>query len=173
MLLSLNFNLSQAMIKLGISLKELAVVLAAFLSPCSLMAAQEARVPTILVLDQSDGGPFYYQLVAGLRGVVSKHTGAYVTIYGENLDLSRFSGAAFEENLKQYLKEKYRDKPIGTVVTIGAATTDIALKWRDELWPGVPMVFAMLDDIDFARLKSPPNFTGDCEVASRGLDQCR
>jgi signal transduction histidine kinase len=58
------------------------------------------------------------------------------------------------------LKEKYRDKPIGTVVTIGAATTDIALKWRDELWPGVPMVFAMLDDTDFARIKSSPNFTG-------------
>jgi signal transduction histidine kinase len=159
MLLSINFKLSQAMIKLGISLKELAVVLVALLSPCSLMA-QEPRVPTILVLDQSDGGPFYYQLVAGLRGVVSKHTGAYVTIYGENLDLSRFSGAAFEENLKRYLEEKYRDKPIGTVVTIGAATTDIALKWRHELWPGVPMVFAMLDDIDLARLKSPPNFTG-------------
>jgi signal transduction histidine kinase len=147
------------MIKLSISLKELSVVLAALLSPCSLMA-QESRVPTILVLDQSDGGPFYYQLLAGLRGVVSNHAGAYVTIYGENLDLSRFSGAAFEENLKQYLKEKYRDKPIGTVVTVGAATTDIALKWRDELWPGVPVVFAMLDDIDFARLKSTSNLTG-------------
>jgi signal transduction histidine kinase len=148
------------MIKLRmISPKELAVVLVALLSPCSLMA-QEPRVPTILVLDQSDGGPFYYQLLAGLRGVVSKHTGPYVTIYGENLDLSRFSGAAFEENLRQYLKEKYRGKPIGAVVTIGAATTDVALKWRDELWPGVPMVFAMLDDTDFARLKSPPNFTG-------------
>ena len=147
------------MIKLSISLKELSVVLAALLSPCSLIA-QESRVPTILVLDQSDGGPFYYQLLAGLRGVVSNHAGEYVTIYGENLDLSRFSGAAFEENLKQYLKEKYRDKPIGTVVTVGAATTDIALKWRDELWPGVPVVFAMLDDIDFARLKSTSNLTG-------------
>jgi signal transduction histidine kinase len=147
------------MIKFSIALKEIAVVLVALLSPCALMA-QEPRAPTILVLDQSDGGPFYYQLLAGLRGVVSNHTGAYVTIYGENLDLSRFFGATFEENLKQYLKEKYRDKPIGAVVTIGAATTDIALKWRDELWPGVPMVFAMLDDTDFARLKSPPNFTG-------------
>jgi ABC-type uncharacterized transport system substrate-binding protein len=143
----------------SISLKELAVVLVALLSSSSLMA-QGPGAPTILVLDQSDGGPFYYQLLAGLRGVVSNQTGAYVTIYGENLDLSRFSGAAFEDNLKQHLKEKYRDKPIGTVVTIGAATTDIALKWRDELWPGVPMVFAMLDDTDFARLKSSPNFTG-------------
>ncbi len=141
------------------SLKEIAVALVALLSPCPLMA-QEPRAPTILVLDQSDGGPFYYQLIAGLRGEVSNYTGAYVTIYGENLDLSRFSGATFEENLKRYLKEKYRDKPIGAVLTIGAATTDIALKWRDELWPGVPMVFAMLDDTDFARLKSPLNFTG-------------
>jgi signal transduction histidine kinase len=141
------------------SLKEIAVALVALLSPCPLMA-QEPRAPTILVLDQSDGGPFYYQLIAGLRGEVSNHTGAYVTIYGESLDLSRFSGATFEENLKRYLKEKYRDKPIGAVLTIGAATTDIALKWRDELWPGIPMVFAMLDDTDFARLKSPLNFTG-------------
>src|SRR5262249_3571784 len=73
---------------------------------------------------------------------------------------SRFPGQAFEASLKVYLKEKYRDKPIGAIVSVGAATTDLVLKWRDELWPGIPVVFAMVDGMDFARLKRPADVTG-------------
>ena len=35
---------------------------------------------------------------------------AHVTLYGENLDLTRFGGPAYEQSLKRHLKEKYRDK---------------------------------------------------------------
>ena len=34
------------------------------------------------------------------------------------------------------------------------------LRWREELWPGVPVVFALVDEMDFARLKLPPDVTG-------------
>jgi signal transduction histidine kinase len=124
------------------------------------LSAQERRPHSILVLDQSDGGPFYYQLLSGLRSVVATHPDAHVTVYSESLDLSRFSGQAYEASLKAYLREKYRDKAIGAIVSVGAATTDVVLKWRDEIWPGIPIVFAMLDETDFARLKRPHDVTG-------------
>jgi signal transduction histidine kinase len=142
-----------------IALRGLIVGLVGWLAPTCL-AAQEMRPHSVLVLDQSDGGPFYFQLLSGLRDVVATHADAHVTLYSESLDLSRFGGPAFEEGLKRYLKDKYQDKPIGAVVTVGAATTDLVLKWRDELWPGLPIVFAMLDERDFGRIKSPPNVTG-------------
>ena len=124
------------------------------------VSAQETRAHSLLVLDQSDGGPFYYQLLSGLHTVVANHADAHVTLYNESLDLSRFSGPAFEESLKRYLKEKYQDKQIGAIVSAGAATTELVLKWRDELWPGIPIVFAMLDEMDVARLKPPSDVTG-------------
>jgi signal transduction histidine kinase len=119
------------------------------------------RPRSILVLDQSElRGPFYYQLFSGLGEVVSKETRSHTTLYAENLDLSRFSGAAYEQSLQRYLKEKYRDRPIGVVVTVGAATLELVLRRRGELWPGTPVVFALVDELDFARLKPLPDVTG-------------
>jgi signal transduction histidine kinase len=124
-------------------------------------AGAEVRPRSILVLDQSElRGPFYYQLFSGLSEVVSKETRSHTTLYAENLDLSRFSGAAYEQSLQRYLKEKYRDRPIGVVVTVGAATLELVLRWRGELWPGTPVVFALVDELDFARLKPLPDVTG-------------
>jgi hypothetical protein len=36
----------------------------------------------------------------------------------------------------------------------------LVLRWREELWPGIPVVFAMVDEMDYARLKLPPDVTG-------------
>lgn len=125
------------------------------------LSAEERRPFSVLVLDQSDlRGPFYYQLSAGLRGVLSGNADARVTIYGENLDLTRFGGATYTESLKRHLQEKYRDRPIGVIVAIGVGTLEHTLRWRQELWPGTPIVFAMLDETDFARLGRVPDVTG-------------
>ena len=102
-----------------IAFRGLIVGLLACLAPDAL-AAQEMRPHSVLVLDQSDGGPFYHQLFAGLRGVISAHSHGHVTVYSESLDLSRFSGQAYEETLKRYVREKYQDKPIGAIVSVGA-----------------------------------------------------
>ncbi len=146
-----------------IRLKGLIVGLIASLTPLCL-SAQEQRPHAILVLEQSDQsdlrGPFYYQLWSGLRGQLDAHTDARVTVYGENLGLTRFGGAAYEESLKRHLKEKYRDRPIGAVVAIGKVTLEHALRWRPDLWPGMPIVFAMLDETDLASLGRPADMTG-------------
>src|SRR5580704_2627506 len=138
----------------------LIVCLTAVLVPVHLPAA-EMRARSILVLDQSESrGPFYYQIFTGLRSVVNADTRFHTTLYSENLDLSRFNGASYEESLKQQLKEKYRDRPIGVVIAVGMSTFELVLRWREELWPGVPVVFALVDEMDFARLKLPPDVTG-------------
>jgi signal transduction histidine kinase len=143
-----------------IRISGLIVGFVALLAPMCL-SAQEKRPHSVLVLDQSDlRGPFYHQLWTGLRGELEAHSDARVTIYGENLGLTRFSGAAYEESLKRHLKEKYRDRPIGVVVAIGKAALEHVLRWRAELWPGTPVVFAMLDETDLARFGRQADVTG-------------
>jgi signal transduction histidine kinase len=138
----------------------LIVGLVVLLAPIS-SSAQDQRPYSVLVLDQSDlRGPFYYQMSAGLRGGLGAGAAERVTIYGENLDLTRFGGASYEESLKRHLMEKYRDRPIGVIVAIGVGTLELSLRWRDELWPGLPIVFAMLDESDFAKLGRPQDVTG-------------
>jgi len=142
-----------------ISFKGLIAGLLVLLAPTAL--AQERRPHSILVLDQAETrGPFYDLIFSGLREVVGAHPGPRVTLYGENLDLNRFDGTAYEQSLKRHLHEKYQDKPIGVVLAIGARALECALRWREELWPGIPIVFTMVDEIDFARLGPPPDATG-------------
>lgn len=123
------------------------------------LTAQEGRPHSVLVLDQSNlRGPFYYALSAGLREVLDAD--GRITTYSENLDLTRFGGAAYEEVLKRYLKEKYRDRKIDVIVANGPGTLEYTLRWREELWPGTPVVFAMLEAVQLARLGRLANVTG-------------
>ena len=139
----------------------LLIGVAAFLTPLQ-VTAEERRSRSILVLDQSDlRGPFYYSVFSGLRSVLSADDRSHITIYTESLDLNRFRGKDYEALLKRYLKEKYQGVPIGVVVAAGAATLELVLRWRSELWPEVPVVFAMVDEIDFGRLRLPDGVTGN------------
>ncbi|KWV60439.1 hypothetical protein AS156_29090 [Bradyrhizobium macuxiense] len=144
----------------AIRLSRLIILLMALLFPAGLRA-HEARPHSMLVLDQSDRrGPFYYQVFSGLRAMVSEHSAAETTIYTESLDLNRFGGERYEEDFRQFLEAKYRDRPIGVVVAIGGATLELVLRWHSKLWPDTPVVFALVEERDFARLRPPPYVTG-------------
>src|SRR5262245_56400766 len=108
--------------------------------------AQQPLPRSMLVLDQADvRGQFYYQIFSALRSTVNASSSSPVTIYVESLDLSRFTGPDYEESLQAHFRVKYRDKRVGVLVAIGSATLDYVLRRRAELWPGVPVVFAMVD----------------------------
>jgi signal transduction histidine kinase len=124
-------------------------------------AAGDLRPRSILYLDQSDlHGPFYHQLFTAFRARLAAESKEYTKLYAEDLDLSRFNTDAYKESLRQLLDEKYRDKPIGVIVAVGSDTMELVLKWRNELWPNVPVVFTMVEKSDYERLKPPPDVTG-------------
>jgi signal transduction histidine kinase len=140
----------------------LSICLALFLTSFP-VTAEEGRSRSILVLEQSAlRGPFYQSVFSGLRSVVNAGDRSHITLYAESLDLNRFRGSDHEALLRRYLKEKYQDVPIGAVVAVGAATLELVMRWRSELWPEIPVVFAMVDEIDFARLglRRPDGVTG-------------
>ena len=123
--------------------------------------AAESRPRSILVIDQSDlRGSFYHQAFTALRAEVIAAKRPPVTLYAEGFDLDRFKAEDYADQLRELMKAKYRDRPIGVVVAVGAATLEFALRWRSELWPGVPLVFSMLNPFDLQRLKPPPDVTG-------------
>ncbi|MCK0198729.1 sensor histidine kinase [Ancylobacter sp. 6x-1] len=140
-----------------IFLGALCVLCAGHSLPCR--ADQAPR--SILVLEQSDvRGPFYAAIFSGLRSIVNSTAKAPVTIYVENLDLNRFSGEDYEQSLRQHLNVKYKDKPIGVLVSVGAGALDYALRLREALWPGTPLVFSFIDEASLAAQTLPPGVTG-------------
>src|SRR4029077_117249 len=122
--------------------------------------AEPARPRSMLVLSESDvRGPFYYEVFSALRSEVSASDRPPITLYVENLDLRRFSGPVYEEGLQVYLRSKYFDRPLGAIIAMGSVPLEYALR-SAALWPGVPIIFSMVDETALARLKLPPEVTG-------------
>jgi signal transduction histidine kinase len=136
------------------------LLIIAAMAPANL-AAQEARPRSILVIDDANAkAPFYYEVYSRLRAIVNARANAPVSLYTESLDLTRFRGADYEQSLRQLLQAKYRDRPIGLIVTIGSSALEQVLGWRPTLWPSIPVVFGLVDEPTVARLNLPSDVTG-------------
>ena len=83
-----------------------------------------------------------------------------ISVYSEHLDLSRFTGPQHHEVLYAYLRDKFRDRPIGVLVAQGSSSLEFAMRARTELWPKTPVVFAAVDAATVARLNLPRDVTG-------------
>jgi signal transduction histidine kinase len=122
----------------------------------------EPRPRSVLVIDQSDTtSPFYSAIFAGIRSTVNSDRGAPVSVFFESLDLDSFSGPSYEASLTTHLKTKYRDKRPGVLVAVGAASLEIVLRLRPQLWPEAPLVFCLVDEPTFNRLSPGPDVTGN------------
>jgi PAS domain S-box-containing protein len=123
-------------------------------------SAADSRSRTVLIIDESDpssGAPTTFSTT--LRATLGSFT-PHIALYGETLDLSRFSVARQETILRTYLQEKYSDVRFGVIAAVGSSALEIVRRWRSELWPGVPVVFAAIDEISASQLKLDPDMTG-------------
>ena len=136
-----------------------ATLLIAGLAPVS--SAGEPLPRSVLILDQSDAhSAWYAPFSATFRSTLYAGSAERISVYAEHLDLSRFGGPRHDELLRSYLREKFRARPIGLVVAQGSSSLDFVLRARGELWPGVPVVFAGVDEETGKRLSLPPDVTG-------------
>ena len=116
---------------------------------------------SVLILDQSDRDSAWFSpFSAAFRSAIQGGSATRISIYVEHLDLSRFGGPRQEELLHTYLREKFRERPIGVLVAQGSAALEFVLRSRAALWPGVPVVFAGVDEETASRLTLPSDVTG-------------
>src|SRR5262245_1941046 len=129
-------------------------------SPCS----AEAMPRSVLILDESGPGglnPGYAELSRAFRdALIAK---SRVRIYATNLDLNQFSGPEYVALQKNYIREKYRNIPIGALFAIGPSALELALQLQSEHWRNAPIVFAAVDESSATRIihsSGSTNITG-------------
>jgi signal transduction histidine kinase len=124
-------------------------------------AADPVQQRSVLVLDQSSIGlPFNTALATTLRLTLNGQSAEPISFYMENLDANRFSGREYEDDILSFFRRKYRDRHIDAIVVVGSAALDFILRRGAEIWPGVPVTFAAIDETTVAQLTLPPNVTG-------------
>ena len=118
----------------------------------------ESLPRTVLYLDQNDPSePIALGMSTAFRSIINPGGDKNVTVYIESLDLIRSPGPRYEAIVKTYLREKYRDRPIGVIVAMGASALSLILSLRAELWPEVPAIFVASIPPE---TKIPPGVTG-------------
>jgi signal transduction histidine kinase len=138
-----------------------AVICFAVCLAAGVSAASEPPPKSVLILDPSAvGGPFYPAIFTAIESAMRAGSRRPISFFYEKLDLSRFNGPAYLESLRAHHRIKYRDRPIDVIIALGSAPLEYVLQARTEVWPGIPIVFAMVDEPTRARLTIPGDVTG-------------
>src|SRR5262245_42611902 len=104
-------------------------------------AAAQPPQRSVLVLDQSSAGlPFNTALATAIRLTLNAASKSSILFYSENLDANRFFGPEYENDFVQFLKAKYRERPIDVVIVVGVSALDFVARRREQIWPSIPVV---------------------------------
>jgi signal transduction histidine kinase len=83
-----------------------------------------------------------------------------IEYHAEYFEPNFFPGEAQAESLRDYLKRKYSLRGIDVVVAMSWASADFLIKYRDELFPNVPMVFHAASRAQFLEKSAAMNAAG-------------
>src|SRR5262249_707905 len=112
---------------------------------------------TILFLDEDTPiYPWFRQMSDAFYTTIKKESTNPPFVFIENLGIDVYATA----DHFNILREKYRNKPIGVIVTDASRELAYTLKLRDEIWPRTPVVLAGIQERRAARLSLPSNVTG-------------
>ena len=128
----------------------------------SVAPAAAARVPrSVLVLHQWEANlPWYGTFFSAFNATIHSDSPEPIAIFAEHLDLGRFKGAAHQEALRRYIVQKYSEREIGIIVSVGPSALPFALAIRVEMWPEASVVFAAATDPVAAGLNLAADITG-------------
>ena len=117
-----------------------AAVIATSLAPAS-VEAQTATKQVLIVHGGPEEFPGNPDFDNALRKVLFSHPTLQVAAYSEYLENEEFSEAAYT-SLRDYIRVKFRDLRPDLIIANTAPALQFVLRYRDELFPGVPVLFA-------------------------------
>lgn len=121
-------------------------------------AASDRHVQVLLLYAESRLAPAIVAADTAFRSTLASSYGAPVDFRTEFLDLPPTLSADYERHLRDLLRFKYRDLHLDLIMALAPRALRIALDYRADLAPGVPIVFAGVDSVDDFEL--PSDVTG-------------
>ena len=76
-----------------------------------------------------------------LSRLLDERYGRRIDYYSEYIDLARFPSPQYQQAFSRFLRSKYRDQTFDAVIAIEETSLEFVAKYRDELFPGTPVIF--------------------------------
>ena len=140
-----------------------AIALSVSLLLCSgASAAPPANVRTVVVLipDNAEESPGTALFKQGLRATLAASSREHIQTRFEPLDIARFEEARGRGLLPEFLRQKYADQKVDLLIAGLAPSLDFALEYREKIFPGVPLMYAALDEEEVRQRSLPPDIVG-------------
>jgi signal transduction histidine kinase len=116
----------------------------------------------VLVLYPYDNAaPFTERAGAAIRKRLIEKSSSKIEIHTDFLDLARFPAEADELRSAHYLAEKYARTPPDVIMPLGTEAHRFALKYREILGPGIPIVFCCVTPELAHAADRPKDVTGN------------
>lgn len=138
-----------------------AVVLAAVLCIGQAFAFGEKHV--LILNSYHQGMDWTDGQIAGVRESVDRMEALQFHI--EYMDAKRLTDAAHLENLRRLFAHKYRSIRFDAIVSTDNDAYDFLIRYRDELFPEVPVVFSGVNWFRDEQIRTLSDFTGVVESA--------
>ena len=95
-----------------------------------------------------------------LRETFAASVAPQVEWFAEYFDFARFPSAEHEANLTRYLRERYAGRKIDLIMPVSSLSLRFLLRHREEIFPGVPVVYAVQSAAEVDAGALPPDVTG-------------
>ena len=105
--------------------------------------------------------------VAGIQEVL-KAKAAPVELQVEYMDTKRVSNETHFENLRQLMEYKYRNTRLSAIIATDNDAFEFLRRYRDNLFPGVPVIFTGVNFFREESLSGLSDFTGIVETFEGG-----
>lgn len=129
------------------------------LSPSQTSAQQAEATKRVLVLYWYDRDyPGHVKWDQSFQAELQANLGGTIEHYPEYLEANRFPDQS--QALRDYLRQKYADRPVDVVIAHSEASLDFLLKYRDDLFPHTPVVFYAANQPKTERLAVKRDLTG-------------
>jgi hypothetical protein len=124
------------------------------------IGSEPAKLVVVLYPDADDGRPGSVCADRGIRSAFKDAVGGKVEIHNEHLDLTRIPDTAGQQRIAEHLRQKYLSRKVDLVIAGLASGLDFALDYRDQAFPGVPIVFCAVDEAEAKARDLPKDVIG-------------
>lgn len=133
--------------------------------PGSLRAENKTTKHVLVLNSYHLGYPWSDNIMSGIKTVFSQSRFS-VDTYVKFMDMKRFSGEDYIERLKEEYRFVFKNVYFDAILAADNDAFSFLHKYRDELFPGVPVVFCGINDYSESMLDGRKDITGVIENTS-------
>lgn len=126
-------------------------------------ALAESEKQNVLFLNSYQNGYAWSDdILKGVRTVLDS-SGLTIDLHIEYMDTKRFKSEEFMDILHSYYAYKYRHYKFSAIIVSDNNALNFVLKFQDNLFPGVPIVFCGINDFKPELISERDNYAGVLE----------